>query len=55
MGDWYLSVGGRNLFTSTKYVGLDPEVTVGGETFARHEYYQTPVPRTFILTLRSNF
>jgi TonB-dependent SusC/RagA subfamily outer membrane receptor len=55
MGDWYLSVGGRNLFTSTKYVGLDPEVTVGGETFARHEYYQTPIPRTFVLSVRSNF
>jgi TonB-dependent SusC/RagA subfamily outer membrane receptor len=52
---WNLGVAARNLFTSTDYIGIDPEVTQGGDTFTRWEYYQTPIPRTFSLTVRTTF
>jgi TonB-dependent SusC/RagA subfamily outer membrane receptor len=54
-GRWNLNVSGRNLFTSTDYIGLDPEVSQNGDNFGRWEYYQTPVPRTFAVTIRSTF
>ena len=54
-GKWNLNLSGRNLFTSTDYVGLDPEVSQNGDNFGRWEYYQTPVPRTFAVAIRTTF
>lgn len=54
-GQWNATLTGRNLLTRTDYVGLDPEVTQNGDNFARWEYYQTPLPRTFLVSLRSTF
>ena len=39
------------LLTRTDYVGLDPEVSQNGDGFTRWEYYQTPIPRSFSLSL----
>lgn len=51
-----LSVAGRNLFTSTGYTGLDPEVTDSRDAdFARREYYNLPPVRTFTASLRVSF
>jgi len=54
-GDWTVSLGARNLFLLTDYIGLDPGLTQGGEGLSRHEYYQLPLPRTFSFTVRSTF
>ena len=48
-------LGGRNLWTHTNYVGLDPEITQGGDALIRFEYYQVPTPRTFTFSVRSSF
>lgn len=49
-------LAGRNLFTSTKYDGSDPEVSDQTDnTFARRDYYVFPTYRTFTLSLRANF
>jgi TonB-dependent SusC/RagA subfamily outer membrane receptor len=54
-GKWNVNVSGRNLFTSTDYVGIDPEVSQNGDGFTRWEYYQTPVPRSFAVAIRTTF
>jgi TonB-dependent SusC/RagA subfamily outer membrane receptor len=54
-GKWNINLSGRNLFTSTDYVGLDPEVSQNGDGFTRWEYYQTPIPRTFAVSIRTIF
>jgi TonB-dependent SusC/RagA subfamily outer membrane receptor len=54
-GKWNVTLSGRNLFTKTDYVGLDPEVSQNGDGFTRWEYYQTPVPRTFAVAIRTIF
>ncbi|HVZ77765.1 MAG TPA: TonB-dependent receptor [Gemmatimonadaceae bacterium] len=51
-----LSVAGRNLWTSTKYTGTDPEVAdIGTDSFSRRDYYVFPTYRTFTATLRFGF
>jgi hypothetical protein len=53
-----LILSGRNLWKSTKYNGLDPELrdaTDAGNTLSRREYYQLPPYRQFILSLRTSF
>jgi hypothetical protein len=53
-----LSLAGRNLWKSTKYDGLDPELRDAsdqGTTLARREYYQLPPSRQFILSVRAQF
>ena len=54
-GIWNLTLAGRNLLTRTDYVGLDPEVSQNGDGFTRWEYYQTPIPRSFSLSVRTTF
>ncbi len=51
-----LTVAGRNLLTSTKYSGTDPEVADFRDgSFSRRDYYVLPTPATFLATLRLNF
>jgi hypothetical protein len=46
----------RNLFTSTKYTGTDPEsADQRDDTFARRDYYVFPVSRSFTMSLRLGF
>lgn len=52
------TVAGRNLFTSTKYDGVDPEsndASDAGNGLGRREYYQLPPFKTFLATLRLTF
>ena len=52
------TLSGRNLFTSTKYDGADPEANDAqdaGSGLGRREYYQLPPFRTFLATLRLTF
>jgi TonB-dependent SusC/RagA subfamily outer membrane receptor len=53
-----LVLAGRNLWKSTKYDGLDPEMrdaADAGNTLSRREYYQLPPSRQFIISLRATF
>jgi hypothetical protein len=46
----------RNLYTSTKYTGTDPEsADQRDDTFARRDYYVFPVSRSFTMTLRLGY
>ena len=59
MGDIRISISGQNLYTFTKYTGLDPEVTMstGGQTDtnAGVDGFNYPLPRTFTASLRLMF
>ncbi|MEX2570056.1 MAG: TonB-dependent receptor [Gemmatimonadota bacterium] len=55
MGDLTLSLGGRNLWTTSDYVGVDPEAVDDNDSLTRHEYYNMPIPRVFTFTVRSAF
>ena len=47
-----LTVAGRNLFLSTGYSGLDPEVNaLGQSSFGATEFFTLPVPRTVVVRL----
>ena len=51
-----IAFAGRNLWTSTKYTGTDPEVSdQRDDTFARRDYYVFPPSRSFTMTLRLGF
>jgi outer membrane receptor protein involved in Fe transport len=53
-----LILAGRNLWKSTKYDGLDPELrdaSDAGNTLSRREYYQLPPSKQYILSLRATF
>jgi outer membrane receptor for ferrienterochelin and colicin len=51
-----LVIAGRNLFTSTKYTGSDPEsADQRDDSFARRDYYVFPTSRSFTMTLRLGF
>lgn len=61
-----LTLGARNLFTSTDYQGTDPEsedfsdraegaIFDGNGDFGRRDYYTIPAPRTYTLALRFSF
>jgi hypothetical protein len=53
-----LVLAGRNLFKSTNYDGLDPELRDAsdqGTTLARREYYQLPPSRQFLVSMRVLF
>ena len=51
-----LTLAGRNLWASTKYTGMDPEVAdQRDDQFARRDYYVFPTSRTFTATLRMGF
>jgi outer membrane receptor protein involved in Fe transport len=55
LGNLAVTLGGRNLWTSTDYVGVDPEAVDDNDSLTRHEYYQMPVPRVFTLSVRTSF
>jgi TonB-dependent starch-binding outer membrane protein SusC len=53
-----LVVAGRNLYKSTKYNGLDPELrdaSDAGGTLSRREYYVMPPAKQFLVSLRATF
>jgi hypothetical protein len=53
-----LTVSGRNLFKSTDYDGLDPELRDAsdqGTRLGRREYYQLPPSKQFVVSLRVLF
>jgi hypothetical protein len=53
-----LVLAGRNLWKSTDYDGLDPELRDAsdqGASLARREYYQLPPSRQFLLSMRVTF
>jgi hypothetical protein len=53
-----LVLAGRNLFKSTDYDGLDPELRDAsdqGASLARREYYQLPPSRQFLASMRLTF
>jgi len=57
-GSTTLVLAGRNLFTWTKYDGVDPEssdASDAGNGLGRREYYQLPPYRTFLATVRLTF
>ena len=48
-----LTLGGRNLFYSSDYTGLDPESSDQSDSqVGRREYYTLPQLRSFTLALR---
>jgi len=51
-GNATVTLAGRNLSTSTKYNGIDPEITSARpEVLPRDEFGRTPIPRTYLLRL----
>ena len=51
-----LTFAGRNLYTSTKYSGTDPEVADQRDnSFSRRDYYVFPTYRSFTASLRLGF
>ncbi|HEY2854277.1 MAG TPA: TonB-dependent receptor plug domain-containing protein [Gemmatimonadaceae bacterium] len=45
-----MTLAGRNLATSTKYTGIDPEISsVAPDVLPREEFARTPISRTFLL------
>jgi hypothetical protein len=50
--DLQLSVSAQNLFTLTKYKGMDPEVY---NAYTGLDYGAYPVPRTFTFGIKANF
>jgi TonB-linked SusC/RagA family outer membrane protein len=60
VGDWTISVTGRNLYTFTNYTGFDPEVgrpygQLGSGAINGIDAWQYPNIRTFTLSLASRF
>jgi TonB-linked SusC/RagA family outer membrane protein len=51
-----LSLSGRNLWTSTKYMGVDPEGNIqGDDDFIRYDYMTIPATRRLVATLNVSF
>jgi len=51
-----LSLSGRNLWTSTKYRGVDPEGNIqGDDDFIRYDYMTVPATRRLVATLNVSF
>jgi hypothetical protein len=53
-----ITFAGRNLWKSTKYDGLDPEMVDASDAsggLGRREYYQLPPSKQFTLALRATF
>jgi hypothetical protein len=60
IGNWDVSVIGRNLFTITKYRGFDPETGIGGNTSGSGlvnavDAYAFPTMRAFTFALSTSF
>ncbi|MEM6396865.1 MAG: SusC/RagA family TonB-linked outer membrane protein [Bacteroidota bacterium] len=52
-----LSIGGRNLFSIDDFTSYDPEVNAGGQSNLMRavNFGTVPIPRTYTVTLRTNF
>jgi TonB-linked SusC/RagA family outer membrane protein len=50
-----LYVQGTNLFTSTKFLGMDPEAATAGNIQSADVFFQLPQPRTMMLGLDLTF
>jgi hypothetical protein len=60
IGDWSMTLTGKNLYTWTKFKGWDPEVgssggNLGSAALVAVAAYQYPPRRTFTFTLNSRF
>ena len=60
VGNWDVSIIGRNLFTLTNYRGFDPETGIGGNTSGSGlvnavDAYAFPTMRTFTFALSTSF
>lgn len=53
-----LRLSGKNLFMITDFLGIDPEAVENGSDagrVARRDYYDMPIPRTFLFSIRVDF
>lgn len=50
-----LTLAGRNLATSTRYSGLDPETSSFGQDFSTLDLAQMPLPRTWVTRVEVRF
>ena len=52
-----ISVGGRNLFSIDNFTSFDPEVNAGGQSnlLRAVNFGQVPIPRTYTVSVRTNF
>lgn len=60
IGDWSMTLTGKNLYTWTKFKGWDPEVgssggNLGSAALTAVAAYQYPPRRTYTFTLNSRF
>ena len=55
VGNWALTVQGRNLKTFTNYTGFDPDITSGSGILNANDAYNFPPLRTFTFTLSSSW
>jgi hypothetical protein len=58
IGDWSLTVVGRNLYTITDFLGWDPEVggsLLNSAGFGSVASFQYPQTRTFTFTIATRF
>jgi hypothetical protein len=50
-----LSVAGRNLWRSQKYIGLETEASYTSRQLSNQSYFDTPLPREFVAQLNVSF
>jgi TonB-linked SusC/RagA family outer membrane protein len=52
-----LSLTGRNLYSWDKYFGYDPETSSGGQSSVLRgiDFGNSPIPRTYMVSLKANF
>ncbi len=55
VGDWVLTVSGKNLKTFTNYTGFDPDITSGSGVLNANDAYGFPPLRTFTFTISSSW
>ncbi len=55
VGDWSLTVSGKNLKTFTNYTGFDPDITSGSGVLNANDAYGFPPLRTFTFTVSSSW
>lgn len=55
VGDWMLTVSGKNLKTFTNYTGFDPDIADGSGVLNANDAYNFPPLRTFTFTISSSW
>lgn len=50
-----LSVAGRNLWRSQKYIGLEAEASYSQNQLSNQAYFDTPIPREFVAQINMTF